>query len=175
MWWLKDLVGIVVWDGICSQLRVCTISVQALLAFRVFIEMSSIILTGLPLYIPCPFLLKLLIFYLCSVCLLIWLLYGKGTFFLHPIHLVFCYWLFCLFTFQMLSPFLVSPLQTPHPTPFSYLHKGVPSHISLPTYLLLPHLPSIFYAGASNLHRMWWFVCPWTREWHHLECMALLE
>ena len=27
------------------------------------------------------------------------------------------YWIFYLFTFQMLSPFLVSPLQTPYPHP----------------------------------------------------------
>ena len=50
------------------------------------------------------------------------------------------YWLFYLFTFQMLSPFLVSPPQTPYPIPLApCLYEGA----SLPTHPLLPYHPSI--------------------------------
>ena len=35
------------------------------------------------------------------------------------------YWLFYLFTFQMLFPFLVSPAQTPYPTPRPCFYEGV--------------------------------------------------
>jgi hypothetical protein len=39
------------------------------------------------------------------------------------------YWLFSLFTFQMLSPFLVFPRQTPYPIPlFLFLWGCIPTH-----------------------------------------------
>ena len=62
----------------------------------------------------------------------------------------FFYWIFYLFTFQMLSPFPVSPLQTLYPIP--------PYSASM---LMLPHpsthsslIPIAFlYTEASNIHR----------------------
>jgi hypothetical protein len=38
--------------------------------------------------------------------------------------LYYFYWIFYLFTFQILSPFQVSPLETPHHIPLSPLHKA---------------------------------------------------
>ena len=59
------------------------------------------------------------------------------------------YWLFYLFTFQMLSSFPVSPLQTHFiPSPHCFYVGTL-----LPTYPLPLHHPSIPYAGALNLHR----------------------
>jgi hypothetical protein len=49
------------------------------------------------------------------------------------------YWLFCLFIFQMLSPFPVSSPTLPFSSSFPCLHKGAP----LPTHPLLSHHPSI--------------------------------
>ena len=46
----------------------------------------------------------------------------------------FFYWIFYLFTFQMLSPFLVSPLKLPYPHPN-------PSPMRVPP--IPPHHPSI--------------------------------
>jgi hypothetical protein len=46
-------------------------------------------------------------------------------------------WLFNLFTFQMLSPFLASPPQTPIPS------SPLPLRGCFPTYPLLPQYPSI--------------------------------
>ena len=57
----------------------------------------------------------------------------------------FFYWLFYLFTFQMLSSFPVSPLKTPFPSPSPCLYEGSPP----PTQLTA--LAS--HAGASRLHR----------------------
>jgi hypothetical protein len=46
------------------------------------------------------------------------------------------YWLFYLFTFQVLSPFLISPPKTPYPiSPPPFFYEG-----ALP---LLPHHPGI--------------------------------
>jgi hypothetical protein len=63
---------------------------------------------------------------------------------------LFFYWIFSLFTFQMLSPFLVPPLETLYPTltPASMrvFHHHPPTCSSLPT-LTFP------YTGASNLPR----------------------
>jgi hypothetical protein len=56
-------------------------------------------------------------------------------FFLH-----FC-WLFYLFTFQMLSPFPVSPLQTPISSSLPHASMRVLPH--LPTHPLSLHCPSI--------------------------------
>ena len=57
LWWLKVFLGIVVWAGICDvwSLRVYITYFQALLAFRVSIEKSGVILIGLPLYITWSF------------------------------------------------------------------------------------------------------------------------
>jgi hypothetical protein len=49
------------------------------------------------------------------------------------------YWLFYLFTFQLLSPFPVSPLQTPIPCPSPCLWEGAPPF----THPLLPQYPSV--------------------------------
>jgi hypothetical protein len=56
-------------------------------------------------------------------------------------------WIFYLFTFQMLSPFPVSPLQPPYPIPpLPCFYEGAP----LPTYPLLPHYPSIPIHWGNN-------------------------
>ena len=49
--------------------------------------------------------------------------------------LTFFNWISYLFTFQMLSPFLVSPPETPFPSPLLLCH--------LPTHPLPPHRPGI--------------------------------
>jgi hypothetical protein len=47
------------------------------------------------------------------------------------------FWLFCLLTFKMLIPFLVSSLKTLHCTPWApYLHNAIS-----PTYQFKPHHP----------------------------------
>ena len=49
-------------------------------------------------------------------------------------------WIFYLFTFQMLSPFLIPPTQKPPiPSPSSYFYEGVPP----PTHPLPPPCPCI--------------------------------
>jgi hypothetical protein len=58
--------------------------------------------------------------------------------------------LFYLFTFQMFSPFLVSPLQTPYPIPFPTASVRVHTHI--PTHSCLTAL-AFPYTGALSLHR----------------------
>jgi hypothetical protein len=63
----------------------------------------------------------------------------QWTLYHHPF---FINWLFYLFTFQMLSPFLVSPLKSPHPIPFSFTSKRVLPHHHPPTHLP-PHTSSI--------------------------------
>ena len=52
--------------------------------------------------------------------------------------LLFFYWIFYLFTFQMLSPFPVSHLQIPYLSPLPHFYEGAP----LPTHPLQPHHPS---------------------------------
>jgi hypothetical protein len=69
-------------------------SVQTLLASRISFEKSYIILIGLPLYVSLsPF----LVFFLCSVDLVFWLLCGDGSFFLFqciwcPMCFLYLYW-----------------------------------------------------------------------------------
>jgi hypothetical protein len=64
---------------------------------------------------------------------------------------------FVLFTFQMLCPFLVSPLKTPHPLPLPLFPK--PTH----SCFLAQVCP---YIGPYNLHRTkglsshWWLTRP---------------
>jgi hypothetical protein len=68
--------------------------VQDLLAFRIFVEKSDIILTGLSLCYLAFFLSQLLIFFLCFVQLVFWLLCGGKIFLSDPINLVhFTIWL----------------------------------------------------------------------------------
>jgi hypothetical protein len=72
----------------------------------------------------------------------------KASFVHHILTLLFAplfknfYWLFYLFTFQMLSPFLVSPLKTPYfttpPPPLQFYEGDAPSTHPLPL-----HQPSI--------------------------------
>lgn len=62
------------------SLHVCITLDHDLLAFIVSNEKSVVILIGLPLYVTWPLSLQLLIFFLSSVCLVLWLLCGKGTF-----------------------------------------------------------------------------------------------
>jgi hypothetical protein len=68
-------------------LRVCSTSVQA---FRVSIVKIMCNSNGSAFICYLFFPLQLLIFFLCSVCLLLWLLCGKGAFFSSPIYFVFC-------------------------------------------------------------------------------------
>ena len=58
-------------------------------------------------------------------------------------------WIFYLFTFQVLSPFLVSPLQPPIPYLLPWFYEGAPS----PTHPLLPYPPSIPLHWSIKLHR----------------------
>jgi hypothetical protein len=59
-------------------------------------------------------------------------------------------WLFYLFTFQMLSPLLVSLLQTPIPSPLSFVSKNVLLYPLTHSHLTLLAYP---FAGATSLHR----------------------
>jgi hypothetical protein len=68
-------------------------------------------------------------------------------------NLDYFYYIFSLFTFQMLSPFLVSTLQTPFPIPPSTAHQLIHS-----CFLAL----AFPYTGSESLHRTkglsyhWW-------------------
>ena len=53
----------------------------------------------------------------------------------------FLNWLFYLFTFQMLSPFPVSPSQAPYPFPLPCLSEGAPQ---------LAHSSATYPAGAMG-------------------------
>jgi hypothetical protein len=70
----------------------------------------------------------------------------------------FLIWIFYLFTFQMLSPFLVSPLETPFPIPLPCFYEGAPTHS--PNHSLPPHHPGI------PPH---WDIDPSQNIWH-LDC-----
>jgi len=60
------------------------------------------------------------------------------------------YWLFSLFTFQMLSSFTISPPQTPSLIPHNpCLYEGAPQ----PTCPISPQCPSIANTGSLSLHR----------------------
>lgn len=72
------------------SLRVCSSSVQALLAIRVSIDRSAVILGSLAYMLLWLFPLQLLIYVLSFVCWVFWLLVGEGTSFSDPIYLVFC-------------------------------------------------------------------------------------
>jgi hypothetical protein len=52
---------------------------------------------------------------------------------------IYLYWVFYLFTFQLSSPFPVSPLETPIPSALFLFYEGVLAS----THLLLPSRPSI--------------------------------
>lgn len=56
------------------------------------------------------------------------------------------YCIFYLFTFQMLSPFQISPSETPYPTPSFCFYKGAPP----PIHSYFPGL-AFPYTGASSL------------------------
>jgi len=58
-----------------------------------------------------------------------------------PSFFLFFYWIFFYFTFQMLSPFPVSPLEIPYPMPSPLLLWGCFPHP--PTHSLLPPCPGI--------------------------------
>jgi hypothetical protein len=75
-----------------------------------------------------------------------WRCSGNSNYFL-----IFCYWLFYLFTFQMSSPFPVSPLQSPSPSPASTRVFPHPP-TQLTTHSCLTALVFL-YTGASSLHR----------------------
>ena len=47
-----------------------------------------------------------------------------------------CYWIFYLFTFQILPPFSISPPETPIPSSFPCFYEGAPPS----THLFPPHL-----------------------------------
>jgi hypothetical protein len=67
-----------------------------------------------------------------------------------PSHFLKNYWLFYLFTLQMLPLFPVSSLKTSYPTPPTPVSKTVLSHPL--THSCLPNL-AFPYIGASSLHR----------------------
>jgi hypothetical protein len=92
---------------------------------------------------------------------------GGGLFF-------FFYWIFSLFTFQMLSPFQASPMETPYtfPTPHSSMRvlPNPPTHscpgISLPSgikppqdqALLLPLVSNVARAMGPSMCTLWLMV-----------------
>jgi hypothetical protein len=80
-----------------------------------------------------------------SFLMLVFLLDYLWLFFmLKSCNYYFFYYIFSLFIFQILFPFLVSPLKTPYPfTP-------CPAH--QPTHFLFPAL-AFPYTGVSSLHR----------------------
>jgi hypothetical protein len=63
-------------------------NIQALLAFRVSIEKSGVILISLPLYVTLTFSLTVLIYFLCSIHLVFLLLIFE-YFFSDPVNLLF--------------------------------------------------------------------------------------
>jgi hypothetical protein len=76
--------------------------------------------------------------------------YQKLAFFFHLVLFLIFYWLFCLFTFHLLYPFLVPSPKKPHPTTLSPASTRVlpyPRVHSCPMALAFP------YAEASHLHR----------------------
>jgi hypothetical protein len=60
------------------------------LRFSVSIEKSGVILIGLPFYVTWHFLMQLLIFFHCSVCLVFLLLFVIENLFPGLVYLVFC-------------------------------------------------------------------------------------
>ena len=62
----------------------------------------------------------------------------------------FFYWIFYLFTFPMLSPFLISPLETSYPIHPAHASMRVLPHS--PTHSCL-HVLAFPYTGVSRLHR----------------------
>lgn len=71
------------------------------------------------------------------------------TLFFLPLYLFFFFfWLFYLFILQMLTPFPVSPLQAPYPTPFSFYYTCIWSRRIL---LLGFILSSIFRVASCTL------------------------
>ena len=94
--WLIVLLGIFVFTGIYGFSELVEYQCKYLLAFKVSTEKSGVMLLCLPLYLTCNLLLHLLIFFLCSVYLVLWLLCGERIFFSGPIYLVFCRLLVCL-------------------------------------------------------------------------------
>jgi hypothetical protein len=82
------------------------------------------------------------------------------------------YWLFYLFTFHILSPSPVSPLQAPCPfSPSSCFYEGVPPHSPLTHCLTTLAFP---YSGSSSLHRTKSLPSHWCQTSHrqlpiHLE------
>jgi hypothetical protein len=87
------------------------------------------------------------------------------------------YWLFYLFVFQMLFPFLFSPLQPSYPlAPPSYFYDGAPP--PTPSHLTALALTN---AGAWSLHRIKGFpshlipdkailcyICGWSHGYLHV-------
>ena len=59
------------------------------------------------------------------------------------------YYFYCIFTIQILSPFPVSPLQTPYTIPYPVSMRVLPHQ---PTHSLLIAQPFL-YTGASSLLR----------------------
>jgi hypothetical protein len=64
----------------------------------------------------------------------------------------FFYWIFSLFTFQMLSPFPVSPIRETH-YPILLPPASMRVYLHLPTHSHLPTLDSPTLGHLSSLHR----------------------
>ena len=86
---IKSFAGYISLDWHLWFLRVYSSAVLFLFSFRASVEKSGIIFIIL-LYVLWPKPLPLLMFFLCSLSLVFWLLCDMGTFFSDPICLVFC-------------------------------------------------------------------------------------
>ena len=78
-------------------------------------------------------------------------------------------YIFSLFTFQMLSPFLISPLKTPYPTPLPPTHTllppcpDIPLHWSIePSQNQRPLLPLMPYNAILC------YICSWSHGSLHV-------
>jgi hypothetical protein len=103
----------------------------------------------------------------------------KQTFSTDLFVIFFFYWIFSLFTFQMLSSYMVSPLETSYPIPLSpdsiRVLSHTPIHSSLPA-LAFPHTgPSIkpsqdqgpLLPLVPNKTTLF-YICSWSHGAHHV-------
>lgn len=113
--WLKVLLGILVWAGVCGLLDCFRTSIQAVLGFRVSIEKSGVILLGLQPLIFFIWCMNLLFLLLCAwrisflvqflvFCMFLILdrhfpLRVRDTFFYNFVENIFSAFVLCIFSF----------------------------------------------------------------------------
>jgi hypothetical protein len=91
--------------------------------------------------------------------------------------LIFFNWMFSLFTFQMLSPFLVSPLENHYPIspPFASMRLllHLPTHFCLHT-LAFPTLGHLGFTGpraSALLDTILCHICGWSSGSLHVDSL----